>query len=174
MLLSRTMEGDGSSIGDAVVVAPSKRFSSVTPVLLAQSLQLAVGGCARRRGSSCRGWRAAAPGSSCGPRARRACWSYTSMPFATRAARRRPARRAAAGIHHAHTAGADLVDALQIAQGGNVDAGMPWRLPARWYRREPLPDMPSIVSVIIFHMFAILLTSSRSRRTCTSPCRRRT
>ena len=166
LLLSRTMEAESSSSGISRS-SPSKRIVCPRRSSLAQRLQFAVAGCGRRSGTRL-SWleRISSRCHLAGPRAPAGVLVMTSMPSVDgHTRRRRPELRGLLYLHHADAAGADLVDVLQIAQGGDVDTGRLWRPPAPSCRRERLTSMPLIVRVIIYSMSAsLLLLLGRSRR----------
>ena len=82
LLLSRTMDGDRSSTSYSFM-APAKRSSSSTPSIMAQLLQLAVAGCARRTGIACRDWTAAARGSTFRASRMAGVLVFTTIPCVT-------------------------------------------------------------------------------------------
>ena len=103
------------------------------------------------------------------------CWSRPPCPRSP-GRRRRPPGSGALDLHHADTAGADLVDVLQVAQGGDLDAGRAGGLQHWWCPQARCTGMPSIVKLIIFSSMFVTpsLISWKWRRSGSSPCRRRT
>ena len=75
-------------------------------------------------------------------------------------------------LHHADAAGADLVDVLEEAERRDLDPGLAAG------SQNGAARFDGIISAVDFDIdfshLTVLLISWKSRRTCTSPCKRRT
>ena len=76
-------------------------------------------------------------------------------------------------LHNADAAGADFVDVLQVAQGGDIDGQLPGRLQYRGPLRHRYRKVVDL-QIHHFHFAASSLTSSRWPRSGIFRCRRRT